>query len=149
MLVCITSLCIFFSPSFGIALGQLDQQVFLFTSLGCNCFIVLSMLTFATFWSLHLAWCKARKGLCLFQLWNCVLYRQNVANVALCSRRYESLYRESTYIGHTVYFQNAQDLLKCVILKFFHPPNIINTRNYILNVGKIDEKAFLNVLYVL
>ena len=62
------------------------------------------------------------------------------------------MYRESTHLPllDTLFFlQNAQDTWKCVILNFFHYQNIINTRNYILNVEKIEEIALLKVKSIL
>ena len=45
--------------------------------------------------------------------------------------------------------QNAQDISKCIILEFFHFQKIINTRNYILNVEKMEKDVILSVLCVL
>ena len=49
------------------------------------------------------------------------------------------LYRASTITGHTAYFTKRTGHLKMRYSQFFQSQNLINTRNYILNVEKLNK----------
>jgi len=73
-----------------------------------------------------------------------VIFQKKKCNCFLYTSKY---YRESPNIGHCLLY-NTHRTFKNALFSNFHTQSMINTRNYILNVEKIEEKAILNVLCV-
>ena len=90
---------------------------------------------------------NTKSGLCISAKYRTI----HIPAICIYFKRHFFLlkYRASTITGHTVYFTKRTGHLKMRYSQFFHSQNIINTRNYILNIEKIEENAFLNVLCVL